>query len=298
MTGAAAALALGGAQFGLDYGISNRRGRIPFSEVERILTRAAEAGVWTIDTAPAYGDSEDVVGRILGDDPRWRVITKTADLSGLEDAARCLSDGLSRSLERLQRSSIDTLLFHRVTDLDRNDAEELLEAAEELKRVGLTRRLGVSVYESADLDVVLRRGSWDVVQVPLSIVDQRLIKSGHLARLARAGIEVHVRSVFLQGLLLCPPEDLPDFAAPFASALSRLRERSRGLGISPLELCLASVRRLPEVSLCLIGLSGLGDLEQALAARLPDLPDLADLALDQPDLVDPRRWPRREAPSA
>lgn len=288
-----AALALGGAQFGLDYGISNRRGRVPFGEVERILVRAAEAGVWTIDTAPAYGDSEDVVGRVLGGDPRWRVITKTADLSGPEPAARRLSEGLARSLERLRRPGVDTLLFHRAADLDRDDAGELLEAAAELKRAGLTRRLGVSVYESTDLDAVLRRGSWDVVQVPLSIVDQRLIKSGHLARLAGAGIEVHVRSVFLQGLLLCPPEDLPGFAAPFAPALSHVHERSRHLGISPLELCLAFVRRLPEVSACLIGLSGLGDLEQALAARLPDLPDLADLALDQPDLVDPRRWPRR-----
>ena len=293
MTRPAAVLALGGAQFGLDYGISNRRGRIPFGEVESILARAVEAGVRTIDTAPAYGDSEDVVGRIVGDDPRWRVITKTADLSGPEPAARRLSVGLARSLERLRRPGIDTLLFHRAADLDRDDAGELLEAAEDLKRTGLTRRLGVSVYESTDLDAVLRRGSWDVVQLPLSIIDQRLIRSGHLARLAGAGIEVHVRSTFLQGLLLGPPEDLPGFAVPFASALSRVHERSRDLGISPLELCLAFVRRLPEVSVCLIGLSGLGDLEQALAARLPELPDLADLAIDRPDLVDPRRWPHR-----
>lgn len=288
-----AALALGGAQFGLDYGISNRRGRIPFGEVERILARAAEAGVWTIDTAPAYGDSEEVIGAIAGNDPDWLIITKTADLSGPGNAARRLSDGFARSLERLRRPGVDTLLFHRAADLDRDDAGEILHAAAELKRAGLTRRLGVSVYESTDLDAVLRRGSWDVVQVPLSIVDQRLIKSGHLARLAVAGIEVHVRSVFLQGLLLASPEGLPGFAAPFAPALSRVRERSRDLGISPLELCLAFVRRLPEVAVCLIGLSGLEDLEQALAARLPDLPDLADLAVDQPDLVDPRRWPQR-----
>lgn len=293
MTRPAAALALGGAQFGLDYGISNRRGRIPFGEVERILSRAAEAGVWTIDTAPAYGDSEEVIGAIAGNDPDWLIITKTADLSGPGNAARRLSDGLARSLERLQRPGVDTLLFHRAADLDRDDAGEILHAAAELKRAGLTRRLGVSVYESTDLDAVLRRGSWDVVQVPLSIVDQRLIKSGHLARLAGAGIEVHVRSVFLQGLLLASPEGLPGFAVPFDPALSRVRERSRDLGISPLELCLAFVRRLPEVAVCLIGLSGLEDLEQALAARLPDLPDLADLAVDQPDLVDPRRWPQR-----
>jgi len=290
-----ASFALGGAQFGLDYGISNSRGRLPVPEVERILARAGAAGVTMVDTAPAYGDSEEVLGKILGDDPGWQVVTKTADLAGAAtgEAAGRLTRGLDRSLERLRRTSVDTLLFHRAADLGRDDAGELIDAAAQAKRVGLTRRIGVSVYDAADLDALADLQSWDVVQVPLSIVDQRLIRSGHLTQLAKTGTEVHVRSVFLQGLLLCPSSARPPFTIPYEAALDRVHELARDLRVTPLELCLAFVRCLPGASVCLIGLSSPTDLDQALSATVPDLPDLSDLAVEDTTLIDPRRWPRR-----
>jgi len=294
MTRPIASLALGGAQFGLDYGISNRRGRVPFAEVEAILAKAADAGIAFVDTAPAYGDSEEVLGAILAGDPKWRIITKTVDLSSLPlgAAAARLEEGLERSLLRLKRREVDTLLFHRPHDLAREDGAEIWEKAAGLKRRGLVRRLGLSIYAEADLDLPGRR-RWDVVQAPTSIVDQRLISSGAFRRLASAGVEVQVRSIFLQGLLLSPESRPAGLVSAHAASLARFRDLADRLGLTPLELCLAHVRRLPEVAICLVGISSAGELEQILAARLPELPDTAVLAVDAPDLVDPRRWPPR-----
>ena len=101
----------------------------------------------------------------------------------------------------------------------------------------------------------------------------------------------------LQGLLACRAEVLPPFVARFASSLRRVAERARALDASPVELCLAFARRVPGVSVCLVGLSGIGDLDQALAEPVPNLPDLSDLAVPDVDLIDPRRWPARRYPS-
>lgn len=294
MSAEPAPLVLGGAQFGLDYGVSNRRGRIPAREAAEILAMAAAAGIGMIDTAPAYGDSEETVGTLIGADPRWRIVTKTVDIARHPPgkAADALSQGVSASLARLRRSRVDILLFHRAADLGREDADEILDAARALRTSGSVGQLGVSIYDAAELDAVLELIRWDVVQVPLSVIDQRLVRSGHVARLAEAGIEVQARSVFLQGLLLQAVDDLPVFAQPFASALGAVGRRAGDLGISALALCLAFVRTNPQLAACVVGVSSVRDLAQILDAGTRALPDLSELAIADPALVDPRRWPR------
>lgn len=292
-SGGLARIGLGGAQFGLDYGVSNPRGRISEAEVGRLLATAAAAGIATIDTAPAYGESETVIGRLIGADPAWSIVTKSVDLAQAPTgkAAGLFADGVRRSLDRLRRPYLDVLLFHRVDDLKREDAPDIVATAEGLRDAGLIRRLGFSAYDAAEIDLGIARLKCDVAQVPYSLVDQRLASSGHLRTLARNCIEVHARSVFLQGLLLLPIDRLPVYARAFAGGLDRVHRRAADLGLTTMELCLAHARQAPGVAIVLVGVASLGDLEQIVAVTPRELPDLSGLAVADPALVDPRRWP-------
>ena len=130
----------------------------------------------------------------------------------------------------------------------------------------------------------------EIVQVPVNIADQRLIRDGTLARLHGEGVEVHARSVFLQGLLLADPERMPP-------ALRPIEAYARAAGVSRLALTLGFVAQIPEVEVVLVGVAGLDELEAIVAAARVALGrrDLSGLAVSDEMLLDPSRWPKAAA---
>ena len=241
---ALARLGLGTVQFGLDYGVSNRGGRPPEREAAAILARAAVAGVGYIDTAPAYGDAE-VSDRSLSSARPW----PSASLRrapALRDATidarhgRHVLDSLAASLDRLKVNAVHGYLVHQSDDLARPGWQHLVDAMHEARARGWTSRIGASVYNSDQLELVESRFQPQLVQLPLNVLDRRPIVSGMLARLKAAGVEIHARSVFLQGLLLMEPDELPEFFAPVRPdfcwppremAAARLNSAGRVLGL-------------------------------------------------------------------
>jgi aryl-alcohol dehydrogenase-like predicted oxidoreductase len=292
------ALGLGTAQLGLPYGVSNRGGQPSEAEAAAILERALRGGVGTIDTAPAYGEAEALLGRLLPTGAEVRVFTKTPPLAGREvSAAECdaVRRAAERSLELLRRERLDGLLLHHGAELARPGGELLARRLAELREEGLARRLGVSVYTREELDAARARLDLDLVQLPLNAFDQRLLRDGTLAELRAGGVEVHVRSAFLQGLLLIEPGELPpDLAAVAVAPLRRFEELRRNRGLSRIEAALGPLRDLPEVDVVLVGTNSAGELEECLAAmRGGPGPGLdRELAVEDPELIDPRRWAR------
>jgi aryl-alcohol dehydrogenase-like predicted oxidoreductase len=288
-------LGLGTAQLGLPYGISNRDGQPSEAEAGAIIERAVRAGVRTFDTAPAYGESEALVGRLLPTGAEIRIVTKTLPLSGAEvTKADCeaVRRSAERSCERLGRDRLDALLVHHGSDLDRPGSELLAETVLGLRDAGVAARIGISVYDRDELDVARKQLPLDVVQFPLNILDQRLIRDGTLAELREEGVKVHTRSAFLQGLLLMDPEELPDRLALGAEPLRLFHDVRRGTGLTPIEAALAFVRSAG-VDVALVGTNSAAELEECAAAMSAEIPadvDYASLAVDDPDLVDPRRW--------
>src|SRR3989344_3259577 len=211
----------------MPYGISNQMGKISIDEVRAILATAVENGINLIDTAAVYSDSEAALGRHLryfGE--HFRVVTKTMPLSHIGDATdapRFVREGFIRSLERLGLERVDGLLVHHVNDLLGPRGGQIWDVLQDLRTQGLVARTGVSAYTGADIDAVLERFNIDLIQIPLNILDQRLLRGGQLFRLAARGVEVHVRSVFLQGLLLMDPERLPTYFNPIRQRLTELR---------------------------------------------------------------------------
>jgi aryl-alcohol dehydrogenase-like predicted oxidoreductase len=290
-------LGLGTVQFGLAYGVTNARGRIPESGVGRIVETAIAAGIDLFDTAAAYGDSETVLGRALGPRRDVRIVSKLPPIAGdsIDSAAvdRCRA-AVGRSLARLRRASLDTLLLHRPDDLRKPGADRLVSLLEDLKRSGIVGRIGVSAYDSAQIQFAQTAMPLDAVQVPLNLLDQRLLQDGTLERLKGGRVEIHARSAFLQGALLADPARLPHHFVPYRQQLGAVAAAAERAGLSRLSLCLRFVTVQPEVDRVIVGVTSVAELQEIVDAAKTQaaLPDgLATLASHDPNLLDPSLWP-------
>jgi aryl-alcohol dehydrogenase-like predicted oxidoreductase len=291
-------IGLGTAQFGMDYGISNPSGQVTPDEGRKILATAEQAGVRIIDTAAAYGDAETRLGRMLAKDHPFSIVTKLPplpdDLAPSATGAWALQ-AFGRSLERLRADHVYGLLIHGSRDLLGPGGAELWAALASLQQSGAVGKIGVSVYTAQELDALLERHPLRLVQVPLSAFDQRLVRSGHLARLRSEGIEVHARSAFLQGLLLMEPDALGDRHFDRArGALGAFQAAARAAGRSPLQAAVSYVMSVPEVDTAVFGVTHEKQFAEILSAATPTLPQdwYAPFALEDEQILNPSMWPR------
>lgn len=291
-----AEIGLGAAQFGLDYGVSNRRGRVPEEEVRLILDTAAANRIGVVDTAPAYGDSERILGQSWPFPSPFRAVTKTLPLS--EGLDRVITRA-RRSLEKMGLSRGHALLVHSAEDLLGPDGGELWSRLQGLKHEGLFAKIGVSCYGSDEPVHLARRFRPDLIQLPCSMLDQRPVRDGTLRALADLGVELHLRSVFLQGILFMSREELPPAVAEAGPRLSRIRRALAEAGADPLQAALAFAQSRPEASTVIVGVTSAAELRAIVAASNAPVPDLdwGALALDHPAALDPRLWAQAARPA-
>lgn len=290
-----ARLGLGSAQFGLDYGVSNVKGRPLEDEVRSILARASDGGMDVVDTAAAYGDSEAVLGRCLPGGTRFRVVTKTRPLRERtegSDAAAWVREGFARSLQRLRRDSVDALLVHHAADLLGPSGEAIFSELARLRKDGRVRRIGLSAYTGAEVDAALERYDIDLIQIPVNVLDQRLLSGGQLQRLRERAVEIHVRSVFLQGLLLMEPANAPAYFSAIRPMLQAWRDALTEGGMTPAEGAFAFVQSL-DVDVVLVGVENARQLQanqKDFAHARDGKMDFRKFALNDEAFLNPSRW--------
>lgn len=295
----AARLALGTAQFGLAYGISHDGGPVPMWEVEDILVAAHDAGIGLLDTAAAYGESESVLGQLGHVSLAFDIVTKTVpirsgDLKSADLSA--IDDSFHRSLARLKRKRVGMLLAHDAADLLAKNGDRLWALMDGYRAAGLAGRIGVSVYDAGQIAAVLERFPVEVVQLPINVFDQRLIEDGTLGRLAARGIEIHARSLILQGLLLMTEAEVAARLPRALPAFRRWHVACANANVPPLTAALGFGLAQPEIARLVIGVHShqhlaecLAAAKQAVTSHRPQL-DWPRLACNDPDIVDPRRW--------
>jgi aryl-alcohol dehydrogenase-like predicted oxidoreductase len=286
---AAAKLGVGTAQFGLDYGVSNRRGRLSEPEAETVLAVAAAAGVGLVDTAAQYGEAEAVVGRVLPRPSPFRLVTKTTRVA---EGVAAVETRARASLQRLGVDRAEAILVHSAADLLGPEGPALWTMLRRLRDEGLYAKIGISAYAAEDPLGLARRFKPDVMQLPASLLDQRLIQEGVLEEIASLDVEIHLRSIFLQGLLFLPRDGLPDGLAAAGPRLSRIRRTIAEAGADPLQAALAFALARPEASAVVVGVTPAAALRAILAASAAPAPDLdwGALALDHTLALDPQRW--------
>lgn len=248
------AFTLGTVQLGMDYGLTGRTAKPTEAEAFAVLDRAAALGVRTLDTANNYGDSERLIGRWLrrrGDRPA--VVTKIGPLD--HSSPRALRADILRqteaSLRQLGLERLDLLMVHDFDDYARDPAT-VRDAFAGLQADGLIRLRGLSAYSRHDYGVLADSG-FDAVQIPLNVFDWARIDDGGVGRLADAGMAIFVRSVFLQGLVFCRPEELDrrmDFCVPYLERYLRL---CGDFGMTPAVLALSFALSVPGVTSAVLG---------------------------------------------
>lgn len=295
-------LALGTVQFGQTYGLTNRFGQTPPDEVARIIKAAQSFGVNVIDTARLYGDAEAVLGRSFPPRHGFKVVSKTPKFAGLNanTAVGRLTSGFEESCRALQADTLYGLLAHDADDLLGAAGDALWRRMSDWRARGLVMRIGASVYRAEQIDALLARYPLDLVQLPLNLVDQRLIAGGQIAWLYERGVEIHARSIFLQGALLQAPNALPAHLAGLRPYLARIHHEAARLNLSVMQYALGFAGAQKEISALVCGVETYQQFKElCLAARsvaalpLKTFAEAAQCACNEPQLVDPAQWPRQ-----
>ena len=283
-------LALGTAQFGLPYGIANQAGQVTRSEAATMLQLALADGIDTLDTAIAYGESEVCLGEV--GTQGFRLVTKLPAMpDDCADVGAWVQQQVNASLSRLGVLGVYGLLLHRSEQLLGSNGVELYQALQALKDNGQVQKVGVSIYSPGELAALTSQYRLDLVQAPFNLVDQRLYQSGWMQRLKDNGVEVHTRSVFLQGLLLMAQANIPAKFSPWHGLWNSWHRWLADHDISAVHACLAFPFSYPEIDRVVVGADSMSQLEQIInAASRHAISDLPDLKCEDESLINPAHW--------
>ena len=269
-------LAIGTAQWGLDYGATNESGRLDNSVVLELLHLMRENQISHLDTAASYGDSETRIGNL--DTTGIDIQTKLSAKGSTRDS---LILRLHESLVRLKADSVDSLLIHDWFALDQDEVESVSQFFVFCMEKGLTQHVGVSAYELSDLERATQElAIWDTAQIPINVMDQRFINASE----AFPNIAFQARSIFLQGLLLAPYSQHAD--------LIKFHNFCEANGVSPLALCLQFIGQQDWLDSVIIAPTTVGEFNEIIggfAAQEEDV-DWNEFASADMKLLDPRTW--------
>ena len=281
-------IVLGGAQLGLPYGILNGGETLSREEVARILDTAVDHGIDSIDTAIAYGQSESIIGETSQN--RFNIISKLPPLPvDISNVSEWVHSQVQGSLSRLKCTSLDALLLHRPQDLTGAQGVELYAAIESLMAEKMIHRFGVSIYSPDDLEGIIDTFEIHVVQAPLNVFDRRIL--GVTDQLSALNIEVHVRSVFLQGVLIASPQDRPHRFEPWSEHFALFDEWVRSSGVSAMACCMGFALQQPGIAKLVIGTTSAESLDEIMNSipnSVLEVPTHLQSSVEQ--LIDPRFW--------
>ena len=283
-------LVLGTAQFGLDYGVTNSKGKILDKEAFKILDYSKENGIDSIDTAYSYGESEKVLGMYGISD--FRVSTKLPSLKNETNLKKnSIKDLFYQSLKRMRIKKADTLFLHDSSDLLGVNRDEVLNALLELKQEGFVNNIGASIYDPEEVIFLSEIESINIIQCPVNILDKRILESKYRKLMGTKDIKLQARSIFLQGILLEDLGNLPKYFSKYKNIFLAWENYIEDTNISKLETCINYLRSVKGLDSIVFGVSSMLELKQLISAvkakKAPINFNLPPLTLD---LIDPRKW--------
>ena len=279
---------LGGAQLGLPYGVLGTGAKLNALEINDLFDAANSVGIQTIDTAIAYGTSESVIGDYSNS--RFKIITKLPPLpNDVNDVSGWVRQQIDASLTRLQTNNIDALLLHHPQDLTGEFGVTLKKVIEELLSEGVIKRFGVSIYAPDELTTIVGHFPIDVVQTPFNVFDQRI--TPWLETLSKNGIEVHARSVFLQGILISPASARPAHFKKWEAQFNQFDRWVSELSMSAISVCLGVALNQPGISHLVVGALSSTQLLETAAQIPKDFSHRSEhMQSNDLALIDPRVW--------
>ncbi|MBI1197667.1 MAG: bifunctional regulator KidO [Phenylobacterium sp.] len=283
MTSNLTKLGLGTAQFGLDQPPGGR-GRPREAEAREILSIAGRSGLSVLEVGRGSATADTHLRGAMPQPNPFRITLTAIRPDRGPDAVEA---ELRAQMLRLGVERVDSIVAPSATDLFSPLGPKLWERLKALKDQGLCRRVGVPVYASDDPVGVARRFKPDLVQAPASLLDQRLLLDGSLTTIAEMGVEVHLRSIFLNGALFLPPDRAPSHLKAAAGRISRARRLIAEGRSDPLQAALGFALTRPEASAVLVGVTSAAEMSAVVAAAMSPPPDLDwdEMAIDDPETL-------------
>lgn len=281
-------ISIGTAQFGLRYGISNKNDVLCQSQINEVLSYAYSNNVQLLDTASSYGNSEENLGKQSKiKEGAFKLVSKFNNLE------KSVEQNLFDSFEKLNQSSLYGYLVHDFSLLKKK--ESLLDELQELKNKGLIEKIGVSVYHPYQaIELANKSPLIDIIQLPYSIFDQRF--NPILKQLKALDIEIHARSIFLQGLMFMDKDNLSEFFLPAFQKLTALNELSLQTGVPIYSLAINFVLSNKFIDHLIIGISSVDDIKKNFSAQYNPLVNelildqLYNLSISDDKIILPYKW--------
>lgn len=274
-------IGIGTVQFGLDYGISNTKGKVSENEVIQILKLAQKEEISYLDTARAYGNSEKVIGNCFDENLKenFKIISKASS------ETINIHQEIEDSLKDLKVDSLYGYLFH---DFDTFKNQPFLwEELKVKKSERKVKKIGFSLYHPSELEFLFTKNiDFDILQIPYNLFDRRF--EPYFQKLKAKNVEIHIRSVFLQGLFFM---DIQNLSSHFDSASQKLLDLhvlAQKHNLNKATLPLFFVVNNPNIDVALLGLSSLSDLEQNIEI-IKDFEKIKQLKLDFSTFEEPNK---------
>ena len=281
---------LGSANFDQIYGI--KKNFIKKSEIKKLFDLAIKSEIKIIDTSPLYNESEKIIG--LLNNNRFKIISKIPKPPKTikkENIQKWLKQNVMISLKNLKIKKFECLLLHNANSLLCKNGDEIYKGIRNMKINGFTSKIGVSIYDFNVLDKILKKFKFNLIQAPFNILDQRLVEKGWLKKLKKRKIEVHARSIFLQGILLLKHNQLPKKLIKLSKKLVMWENWLKKNKFSSLQVCLSFVLNQRQLDGIVVGYNNTNQLNQILKLKqIKNNFSLPNLNIKDKKLIDPREW--------
>ena len=279
-------LILGTVQFGLSYGINNSTGKVSQTDASKILAEAKDNGISILDTSYAYGDSEIVLGELLEKDSDFKIVSKLPRTT--ENPKSIFED----TTKRLKKNKLYGYLVHHFDYF--REKPDIWTDIQTLRKDGFIEKTGFSLYNMKELEYLFSKNvPFDIVQIPYNILDRAF--EPYLKELKQRGIEIHTRSVFLQGLFFKSADELPEKLKPLKPYLVAMSEFCKEQGISIEELALNGVIHHSNIDGVLVGVDNIAQLQKNIKSVWSEIPAKVSEFIDtldvkEKELLNPVNW--------
>ena len=286
---------IGTAQFGMDYGVTNKSGIPLKNEIKKILYFAKKNNISFIDTASLYGNSEKIIGSCMEEKNYFKIITKTLKFENKvikNTDTILLKDTFHDSLKKLKLRNIFGLLVHRPKDLLKENGELLYLEMLRLKEQKLVQKIGISSYCKSEVNEIIKRFKIDLVQIPINIFNQEMLKNNFLKKLKSMNIEIHARTIFLQGVFFENYTSGIKSLRKLDPYLNKLKLVLKKKNISVAEAALSFVDQIKEIDVGIIGVLDTLQLQEVmlLNRKKRKVNFLKKFSIKNKSLTNPAEW--------
>jgi aryl-alcohol dehydrogenase-like predicted oxidoreductase len=281
-------LAIGTAQFGSKYGITNQHGKVEFHKAKEILNLANEYSIDTLDTAYDYKGAHDLIGSLQV--KNFNIISKLPKLTQNDNIYKNIKIKINEILKSLKINQLNGLLIHDTKQLYAKNGYLFWDALKKIKDEGYVKNIGYSLYDVNELEGLFYKYRPDIVQIPCNIFDQRFLKSGWVQKLSDENVFIYIRSVFLQGLLLLEPQNLPKSFLKWKPLWNKWYNWLEVNDLSPLEGCMNLFLKDDRVHKIIVGIENSAQLNEILKIEPLEINYPKWMSVNDTALLNPSLW--------